>query len=197
MILTFDDVGKSYGEIRALDALSFRVDRDEIVALLGPNGAGKTTALEIALGLRDADSGSVRLFGAIASQHRGSPAARRDAARERLSRHAARRRDRRVRCRALPATGCGSRDARARSVWRAWRSAAPERSREENRAAWRWHSRSSAIRSSSCSTSRRPASTSNRAAAFGTSCARSARAARFSSRPTTWRRHRRWRRGFW
>jgi ABC-2 type transport system ATP-binding protein len=62
MILTFDNVGKAYGEIRALDDLSFRVDRDEIVAVLGPNGAGKTTTLEIALGLRDADSGSVRLF---------------------------------------------------------------------------------------------------------------------------------------
>src|SRR5580704_4495072 len=62
MILTFDNVGKAYGEIRALDDLSFRVDHDEIVAVLGPNGAGKTTTLEIALGLRDADSGSVRLF---------------------------------------------------------------------------------------------------------------------------------------
>ena len=60
MILTFDNVGKAYGEIRALDDLSFRVDRNEIVAVLGPNGAGKTTTLEIALGLRDADSGSVR-----------------------------------------------------------------------------------------------------------------------------------------
>ena len=63
-VLTFEDVAKSYGEIRALRSLSFTVRRDEVVALLGPNGAGKTTALEIALGLRDADSGAVRLFGA-------------------------------------------------------------------------------------------------------------------------------------
>lgn len=62
MILEFENVVKSYGEIRALDGLSFGVGRDEIVALLGPNGAGKTTALEIALGLRGCDSGSVRLF---------------------------------------------------------------------------------------------------------------------------------------
>lgn len=62
-ILTFDCVGKSYGAIRALDSLTLCVRRDEIVALLGPNGAGKTTALEIALGLRSADSGSVALFG--------------------------------------------------------------------------------------------------------------------------------------
>ncbi|MGA7202571.1 MAG: ABC transporter ATP-binding protein [Candidatus Cybelea sp.] len=64
MILAFEDVVKSYGEVRALDELSFAVGRDEIVALLGPNGAGKTTALEIALGLRGCDFGNVRLFGA-------------------------------------------------------------------------------------------------------------------------------------
>jgi ABC-2 type transport system ATP-binding protein len=64
MILAFEDVVKSYGEVRALDGLSFTVERGEIVALLGPNGAGKTTALEISLGLRGCDSGSVRLFGA-------------------------------------------------------------------------------------------------------------------------------------
>jgi ABC-2 type transport system ATP-binding protein len=40
------------------------VNRDEIVGLLGPNGAGKTTALEIVLGLRDADSGTARIFDA-------------------------------------------------------------------------------------------------------------------------------------
>jgi ABC-2 type transport system ATP-binding protein len=62
-ILTFENVAKSYGTIRALHSLSFAVERDEVVALLGPNGAGKTTALEIGLGLREADSGSVRLFG--------------------------------------------------------------------------------------------------------------------------------------
>ena len=63
MILTFENVSKSYGTIRALDRLSFEVNHDEIVTVLGPNGAGKTTALEIALGLRGADSGKVRLFG--------------------------------------------------------------------------------------------------------------------------------------
>jgi ABC-2 type transport system ATP-binding protein len=64
MILELDGISKSYGAIRALDRLTMAVDRDEIVAVLGPNGAGKTTTLEIALGLRSADSGSARLFGA-------------------------------------------------------------------------------------------------------------------------------------
>jgi ABC-2 type transport system ATP-binding protein len=62
MILTFNNVAKAYGGIRALDSLSLGVERNEIVALLGPNGAGKTTTLEIALGLRTADAGEVRLF---------------------------------------------------------------------------------------------------------------------------------------
>jgi ABC-2 type transport system ATP-binding protein len=63
MILRLEDVVKSYGEVRALDGLSFALERNEIVALLGPNGAGKTTALEIALGLRRPDAGNVALFG--------------------------------------------------------------------------------------------------------------------------------------
>ncbi|MGA8576101.1 MAG: ABC transporter ATP-binding protein [Candidatus Cybelea sp.] len=62
-VLDFERVTKSFGEIRALDAFSCSVFRDEIVALLGPNGAGKTTAIEVALGLRAADSGTVALFG--------------------------------------------------------------------------------------------------------------------------------------
>jgi ABC-2 type transport system ATP-binding protein len=63
MILNFEHVSKSYGAVRALDDVSFAVDREEIVAVLGPNGAGKTTAMEIVLGLRKPDAGSVRLFG--------------------------------------------------------------------------------------------------------------------------------------
>lgn len=62
-MLTFERACKSYGPVRALDELTFSVDAGEIVAVLGPNGAGKTTALDIALGLRSADSGSVTLFG--------------------------------------------------------------------------------------------------------------------------------------
>ncbi len=62
-ILAFDDVAKSYGDVCALQSLTFAIGLGEIVALLGPNGAGKTTALEIALGLRRADAGRVVLFG--------------------------------------------------------------------------------------------------------------------------------------
>jgi ABC-2 type transport system ATP-binding protein len=54
---------KRYGEILAVDEVSFVVNRGEIFGLLGPNGAGKTTTVECILGLREADGGVVRLLG--------------------------------------------------------------------------------------------------------------------------------------
>jgi ABC-2 type transport system ATP-binding protein len=57
------DVRKSYGDLVAVDGVSFTVAEGEFFGILGPNGAGKTTALEIVEGLREADSGSVRLLG--------------------------------------------------------------------------------------------------------------------------------------
>ena len=50
------------GPVQALDKLSLSVTQGEIFGLLGPNGAGKTTAIEIAVGLRRADSGTVSIF---------------------------------------------------------------------------------------------------------------------------------------
>jgi ABC-2 type transport system ATP-binding protein len=54
---------KSYGAVRAVDDLTLRVQRGEIVAVLGPNGAGKSTAAEMILGLARADAGSATVFG--------------------------------------------------------------------------------------------------------------------------------------
>jgi ABC-2 type transport system ATP-binding protein len=51
------------GQLLAVDSFSFEVAPGEIVGLLGPNGAGKTTAMQLALGLLDADAGESRLFG--------------------------------------------------------------------------------------------------------------------------------------
>jgi ABC-2 type transport system ATP-binding protein len=59
-----DQVSKSFGSTRALTRVSFCVDEGEIVAVLGPNGAGKSTAISVLLGLRSADGGVARLFGA-------------------------------------------------------------------------------------------------------------------------------------
>ncbi|MFS3128134.1 ATP-binding cassette domain-containing protein [Nocardioides sp. Bht2] len=53
-----------YGDLRAVDDVSFTVAEGEFFGILGPNGAGKTTTLEIIEGLRRPTSGSVRLLGA-------------------------------------------------------------------------------------------------------------------------------------
>ena len=54
---------KTYGELVAVDDVSFSVAEGEIFGILGPNGAGKTTTVECAVGLRSPDSGTVRLLG--------------------------------------------------------------------------------------------------------------------------------------
>ncbi len=57
------DLAKNYGPVAALRDVGFEVAPGEIVGLLGPNGAGKTSTLEIVLGLRAPDGGSVELDG--------------------------------------------------------------------------------------------------------------------------------------
>ncbi|AWL41212.1 MULTISPECIES: ABC transporter ATP-binding protein [Streptomyces] len=56
-------VSKRYGDRQAVDDVSLDIHRGEFFGLLGPNGAGKSTLVEIMEGLRQADSGSVALFG--------------------------------------------------------------------------------------------------------------------------------------
>jgi len=54
---------KSYGNLRAVDGISFNVEKGEVFSLLGPNGAGKTTTIEILEGLRQRDGGNVTVLG--------------------------------------------------------------------------------------------------------------------------------------
>ena len=54
---------KDYGTFRALDDVSFSVDRGEIVGFLGPNGAGKTTAMRILTGYMPPSDGQARVAG--------------------------------------------------------------------------------------------------------------------------------------
>jgi ABC-2 type transport system ATP-binding protein len=58
------DVSKQFGRTQALEKISLKVAQGEVVALLGPNGAGKTTAISLMLGLRQPNTGTVKIFGA-------------------------------------------------------------------------------------------------------------------------------------
>src|SRR6476659_8834135 len=62
-IIRVQDVGKTYGDLHAVDGVTFDVQAGEFFGILGPNGAGKTTILEIIEGLRAADAGQVSLLG--------------------------------------------------------------------------------------------------------------------------------------
>ena len=64
LVLEVRAISKSFGALRALDDVSFTVERGEVVGFLGPNGAGKTTTMRAILGLLAADSGSVTWAGA-------------------------------------------------------------------------------------------------------------------------------------
>ena len=49
------EVSKNYGDVRAVDHVSFEIEKGKIMGLIGPNGAGKTTLLKAVLGLTDCD----------------------------------------------------------------------------------------------------------------------------------------------
>ena len=63
MIIEVENLVKHYGEIKAVDGVSFSVEDGETFGLLGPNGAGKTTLMEILCGLRRFDEGKVTVRG--------------------------------------------------------------------------------------------------------------------------------------
>ncbi len=56
-------VSKSFGALKAVDDVSFNVEKGEIFGLLGPNGAGKTTAIRVLLDIFKPDSGEVSILG--------------------------------------------------------------------------------------------------------------------------------------
>ena len=61
--LEFDGICKRYGDLVALDDMSFDIAAGEVFGFVGSNGAGKTTTMRIALGVLSADSGEVRWAG--------------------------------------------------------------------------------------------------------------------------------------
>ena len=63
VLVSVQKLHKHYGDLAALRDVSFDILQGEVFGLLGPNGAGKTTTIEILEGLRQPDSGSVRVCG--------------------------------------------------------------------------------------------------------------------------------------
>ncbi|RLF13815.1 MAG: ATP-binding protein, partial [Thermoprotei archaeon] len=57
------DLTKTFGNIKAVDGVSFRVRRGEIYGLLGPNGAGKTTTIRMIIGIITPDKGEAYIMG--------------------------------------------------------------------------------------------------------------------------------------
>ena len=62
-VIEAQGLGKNYGPLIAVKDVSFEVAEGEIFGFLGPNGAGKTTIVECLQGLRQADSGKLRVLG--------------------------------------------------------------------------------------------------------------------------------------
>jgi putative spermidine/putrescine transport system ATP-binding protein len=62
-VVEFDRVAKQYGAVRAVDSLSFAINKGEFFAMLGPSGSGKTTSLRLIAGFERPDTGRVLLHG--------------------------------------------------------------------------------------------------------------------------------------
>lgn len=62
-VIEVRNLKKSYGQVAAVDGVSFSVQKGEIFSIVGPNGAGKTTIIETIIGLREADSGQLSVLG--------------------------------------------------------------------------------------------------------------------------------------
>src|SRR5271154_2298530 len=62
-VLSVERLAKSFGELRAVDGISFHVAPGEIVGLVGPNGAGKTTTINMILGVLEPSAGQIEIEG--------------------------------------------------------------------------------------------------------------------------------------
>lgn len=63
VVIEVESLVKKYGNLRAVNDISFEVYEGEIFAFLGPNGAGKTTTVEILECIRPLTSGSAKVLG--------------------------------------------------------------------------------------------------------------------------------------
>ena len=63
MSIEVSNLTKNYGQQKAIDNISFKIDKAEIVGFLGPNGAGKSTTMKIITGYLEADGGNAFVTG--------------------------------------------------------------------------------------------------------------------------------------
>ena len=64
-ILEVNNLNKTYKNFKAIDDISFQVNKGDIYGFLGPNGAGKSTTLRMILGLIKPNSGEIKLNGSL------------------------------------------------------------------------------------------------------------------------------------
>ena len=62
-MISINNLKKFYGDVKAVNGISFDVKKGEVFGLLGPNGAGKTTTIKLLLGLLEANEGELRVLG--------------------------------------------------------------------------------------------------------------------------------------
>ena len=83
-VLASTNLHKVYGDMVAVDGVTFHVGRNEIVGLLGPNGAGKTTIINMILGILEPSAGTIHIEDTNIATHRSQALARRTSPRSTL-----------------------------------------------------------------------------------------------------------------
>ncbi|NHJ23245.1 MAG: ABC transporter ATP-binding protein [Candidatus Lokiarchaeota archaeon] len=63
MMVSVRNLKKYFGDVKAVDGISFDVKKGEVFGLLGPNGAGKTTTIKLLLGLLEPNDGEITVIG--------------------------------------------------------------------------------------------------------------------------------------
>lgn len=69
-VIDVNNISKRFGDVQAVDNLSFDVQPGEIFGLLGPNGAGKTTSIRMILDIFEPDSGKIEILGGPMSEEK-------------------------------------------------------------------------------------------------------------------------------